>query len=179
MIDGKVPDDTLLPPPLKSSEISTARKRPTNGHAGAAQTILFIDEFRLTRDCLTEIVGEQCPDLQVLGLCISDCGALAPRDDVALIIINLHDAPLSAASNLLRPEWGHGERPPVLVITNRDESPAMIEAMQEQVAGLVRSDSRVDLLMAAIRLVMAGGRYYPTRTLASLMRKPPLIRSSG
>ena len=179
MIDGKVPDDMLLQTQLQSSEISTVRKRPTNGHAGAARTILFIDEQQLTRDCLSEIIGEQCPDFQVSGLRINEFDAHRTRSDVALIILNLHDAPLSAASHLSPPERRHDERPPILVITNREESPAMIEAMQQDVAGLMRSDSRIDLLIAAIRLVMAGGRYYPTTTLASLMRKSPLITSSG
>ena len=179
MIDGKVPDDMHLQTQLHSSEISTVRKRPTNGHAGAARTILFIDEQRLTRDCLTEIIGEQCPDFQVSGLRMTDLDAHRQRGGVALIIINLHDAPLSEASHLSPPERSHDDRPPVLVITNREESPAMIEAMQQDVAGLVRSDSHVDLMMAAIRLVMAGGRYYPTTTLASLMRKSQPIKSSG
>ena len=54
---------------------------------------------------------------------------------------------------------------------------AAIEAVQATIAGLVRSDARIDLLLAAIRLVIAGGRYYPADTLTSLMRKAPLIRT--
>ena len=65
------------------------------------------------------------------------------------------------------------------MITNKSESAAAIEAVQATIAGLVRSDARIDLLLAAIRLVIAGGRYYPADTLTSLMRKAPLIRTPG
>ena len=179
MIDGKAPDDTLLPPAPQAREIMSAQKPRTNGHGGGARCVLFLDDLRLTRDCLTEVIGEQCPDLHVLGLRALDFDGQALKADVGLIILNLHDAPLSAASHLVQRDPAHGERPPILVITNADEGAATIQAMQDTIAGLVRSDARIELLLAAIRLVMAGGRYYPADTLTSLMRKAPLIRTPG
>jgi len=115
----------------------------------------------------------------VRGLRALDLEGQRPGADVALIILNLHDAPLSAAMQLVQRNPDHGAHPPLLVITNRDESAASIEAMQDAIAGLVRSDARVELLLAAIRLVMAGGRYYPADAIKSLMRKAPLIRTPG
>ena len=179
MIDGKAPDDTLMPPAPPAREIASAQNPRANGHAGTARCVLFLDYLRLTRDCLTEVIAEQCPDLHVRGLRPTDFEGQKPGADVALIILNLHDAPLSAATHLVQRNPGHGVHTPILVITNRDESAASIEAMQDAIAGLVRSDARVELLMAAIRLVMAGGRYYPADALKSLMRKAPLIRTPG
>jgi DNA-binding NarL/FixJ family response regulator len=179
MIDGKTPDDSLLPSAAHARDISSALKRQTTGHADAARCLLYLDHLRLTRDCLTEVIREQCPDLHVMGLRPLDFEEQRPGADVALIILHLHDAPLSAATHLVQRNPGHAAHPPILVITNRDESAASIEAMQDGIADLVRSDARVDLLMAAIRLVMAGGRYYPADALKSLMRKAPLIRTPG
>jgi len=179
MIDGKAPDDSLMPPTPLAREISRAQTIGANGHDASARRVLFLDDLRLTRDCLTEVIGEQCPDLHVTGLRALDFDGPALKADVALIILHLHDAPLSAAAHVVQRDPAHGEPPPILVITNTDESAATIQAMQETVAGLVRSDARIELLLAAIRLVMAGGRYYPADTLTSLMRKAPLIRTPG
>ena len=179
MIDGKAPDDTLMPPAAHAREISSAHKPGANGHAGADRCVLFLDNLRLTRDCLTEVIAEQCPDLHVMGLRTLDFDVQTLKADVGLIILNLHDAPLSAASHLVQRDPAHGQRPPILVITNTDEGAATIQGMQDTIAGLVRSDARIELLLAAIRLVMAGGRYYPADTLTSLMRKAPLIRTPG
>ena len=112
-----------------------------------------------------------------MGLHPRDFDAEALNADVALIILNLHDAPLSAASHLTLQGADETAQPPILVITNKEESAASIEAMQDIIAGLVRSDARIELLMAAIRLVMAGGRYYPADGLTSRMRRAPLIRT--
>ena len=179
MIDGKAPDDSLLPSAPHDREISSAPKTQTNGHAGAARCVLFLDNLRLSRDCLTEMIREQCPDLHVMGMRPLDFEGRPTNDDLALIIINLHDAPLSTATRLAQGDGSHAQHPPILVITNKDESVASIDAMQATIAGLVRSDARIDLLLAAIRLVIAGGRYYPADALTSLMRKAPLIRTPG
>ena len=177
MMDGKAPDDALWPKSLQAREIYSGQKPHTNGHAGPTRTLLFLDTLRLTRDCLTETIGEQCPDLHVMGLHPRDFDAESLNADVALIILNLHDAPLSAASHLTLQGADETAQPPILVITNKEESAASIEAMQDIIAGLVRSDARIELLMAAIRLVMAGGRYYPADGLTSRMRRAPLIRT--
>ena len=123
------------------------------------------------------MISEKCPDLHVVGLRPLDFDTRPTDDDIALIIVHLHDAPLSAAKHLTHRDEAHAQRPPILVITNKDESAASIEAMQATIAGVVRSDARIDLLLAAIRLVIAGGRYYPADALTSLMRKAPLIRT--
>ena len=179
MMDGKTPDDSLLPSAAHVRDISSAHKRQTNGHAGAGRCVLFLDNLRLTRDCLTEVIQEQCPDLHVMGLRPLDFDGRPANADIALIIVHLHDAPLSAATRLAQGDSAHAQHPPILVITNKGESAAAIEAVQPTIAGLVRSDARIDLLLAAIRLVIAGGRYYPADALTSLMRKAPLIRPPG
>jgi hypothetical protein len=168
MIDGKAPDDRRPPSAPQA-----------NGHAGAARCVLFLDNQRLTRDCLSEVIREQCPDLHVMGLRPLDFDERPASADIALIIVHLHDAPLSAVTRLAQADLAQARTPPILVITDRDESAASIEAMQRAIAGLVRSDASINLLLAAIRLVIAGGRYYPADTLASLMRKAPLIRTTG
>jgi len=174
-MDGKAPDDALWPKSLQR-EIYSGQKPHANGHAGPTRTLLFLDTLRLSRDCLTEAIAEHCPDLHVMGLHPKDFDAEALNADVALIILNLHDAPLGAASRLAL--QGSSETPPpLLVITNKEESAASIEAMQDIIAGLVRADAHIELLMAAIRLVMAGGRYYPADRLISRMRRAPLIRT--
>ena len=146
-----------------------------NQMSNARRAILFLDELRLTRDCLTETIQDHCPEMQVIGLRPDDFDSDAIRPDIALIIFNLHDAPIEAAAASLQPTDAQAS-PPLLLITMRDERSAALQAVAHDVAGLVRADTPVELLIAAIRLVIAGGRYFPADILTMLMAKAPPAR---
>lgn len=134
--------------------------------------LLFLDDLRLTRECLAETIQDHCPDMEVVGAAPADYQMQASRAPLALIIFNLHHAPIHAAVAALRPPAAQA-LPPTLFITTRDERSEALQAMQHGVAGLVRADARIELLIAAIRLVIAGGRYFPANILTSLMGKAP------
>lgn len=139
--------------------------------AFARGCILFIDGQRLTRDCMTELIADLCPEMTVLGLCAADDQPDVAFARVALVIFNLHDASISEAARLLRLEPRFGSAP-VLFISSRAQRSETIEAVECGAMGLVRADARIELLIAAIRLVIAGGSYFPAECLTSLMAQP-------
>jgi DNA-binding NarL/FixJ family response regulator len=145
--------------------------------SGAGRAILFLDDLRLTRDCLTEAIQEHCPEMQVIGLRTMDYQRQTISSSIAIIIFNLHTAPIPKAVATLRSN-GAGAAPPVLLITSGHERNEGPQAVECGVAGLVRADARIELLIAAIRLVIAGGRYFPADMLAPLMAKAPRARQS-
>ena len=152
------------------------KAKAADGKARASLSILFIDDQRLTRDCMTELIQELCPDMIVLGLRIADFQPVEPGSSVALIIFNLHRVSVGEAARLLRLETQLAS-PPVLFITNRDQRREIMEAVECGAMGLVRANVRVDLLVAAIRLVIAGGSYFPADTITSVMSQAPAMKN--
>ncbi len=149
--------------------------KATADMADGNAAILFLDDLRLTRDCMTEIIQDLCPEFIILGLRPSD---YPPETlaDVALIIFNLHGVTISEAVGFLRLEVDV-PAPPVLFITNRDQSSETMEAVECGAMGLVRANARIELLIAAIRLVIAGGSYFPAETITSLMAQTPASKN--
>ncbi len=143
----------------------------------ALRRLLLLDEMRLTRDCLAETIQDLCPDMEVVGASPADFQTQAGLTPVALLVFNLHHAPIHVAVAALRLHAAQA-MPPMLFITTRDERSEALQAMQHGVAGLVRADARIELLIAAIRLVIAGGRYFPADILAALMTKTQPARHS-
>jgi len=144
------------------SQAPAAQAIIANGKAHAASTVLLLDEQRLTRECMAEALQELCPDLAISGLRPDDYHRREPCADAVLIVINLHGARIGEAVRRLRLD-GASPPSPFLFITARDEAHETLEALEHGAMGLVRADVRIDLLIAAIRLVIAGGRYYPAQ----------------
>ena len=143
---------------------------------GSPACILFIDEMRLTRDCLVEILQDHCPDMIIVGLRPLDYAPDEMGANVAIIIYSLHGAVISEAIALLRMDMRSVAAPPVLFITDRTQRSEIMEAVECGAMGVVRSDARIDLLIAVIRLVMAGGSYFPADTLTTLMAQTPAAK---
>ena len=148
----------------------------TGPDAAAPACIVFLDDLRLTRDCLVEILQDHCPDMIILGFRPMDYAPETMVANVAIIVYNLHDGVISEAIALLRMEARGVAAPPVLFIANRAQRSEIVEAMECGAMGLIRSDVRIDLLIAAIRLVMAGGSYFPADTLTTLMAQTPAAK---
>ena len=154
-----------------------AGQGPTK-HDGTA-TVVVLDDVRLTRECLVEIMQERCPDLRVVGTAAAHLVNTAQDSAPALIIINLHLERISSARaryKLAASGAGSG-RPLLICISERNDCSEAVDAMELGLAGLVLSHTNVELLIAAIRLVIAGGRYFPPDAFASFSRRAHSART--
>ena len=148
-----------------------------NGEAGASSVILLLDDLRLTRDCLREAIQDLSADMIVLSLPTADYAPEAITAPVAIIVFNLHGLAVSEAARLLRLDARRPAASPVLFISSRDQRGETMEAVECGAMGLVPADARIELLIAAIRLVIAGGSYFPAETITSLMTQSPATKS--
>lgn len=160
MMDGVQSDFVAQAPSIATQPIIT------NGKTHAQGSILLLDDQRLTRECLSEALQELCPDLDISGLPLDDYHHLEPCADALLIIVNLQGARIGETVQRLRRDDASLPSP-LLFITARDEGSETLEAIEHGAMGLVRTDVRIELLIAAIRLVIAGGRYYPAQAHTS------------
>jgi DNA-binding NarL/FixJ family response regulator len=126
------------------------------------QRVLLVDRVRLSRECLSQQIQDLCPDI-ALSVAPSAVAALdsaisGPPD---VVILNAHGANLSDPDLVHAVDAIRSSSIPVVVIVERVDSAQIEEAEKHALCGVFPAYESVKLLAAAIRLVLAGGRFLP------------------
>jgi CheY-like chemotaxis protein len=139
--------------------------------AASTKTLLLIDNVRLTRECLGHLLQSALTEYKIISLAHLD-GASEPaslRADV--VVMNVRST--RVGDNALRSEivavGAATHRAPILLLSDHAEADEARQAEEVGLAGVFPSNCSVPLLLAAIRLVVAGGQFYaPTVSPAQL-----------
>lgn len=133
-------------------------------------TVLLIDATTLTRECLCRLLHEGAHDFAVLG--VADCGeaamAAAGSDGKPdAILLNIRTACITDRTVMDDVAVLAERMPgvPIIVLSERDDAPAALNAIQLGLRGYFPATLSVELLIAAIRLVRAGGSFVPPAVL--------------
>jgi len=143
-------------PPVESlSGVALAR-----GHADKRH-VLLIDRSRLTRECLVRLLQDACPDLVFVPAETAHLPACWDGPIPDLVIINTH---ASTIADLQKSdiETAQQHTVPLIAIMERVNASQAFDALQAGVTGVFCIEDNSELLLAAIRLVLAGGRFLPT-----------------
>ncbi len=141
--------------------------------AGAAKvSVLVCDDHPLVRSALSAAVAEAVPDEPVLAardFPESWCAAEA-ASDLSLCVVDLHMPGASPREGLieLRRRAPHAK---LIVVTGSESDDDLVAALELGVDGYVPKTAEPGVADAAIRLVIAGGRYLPPR-VAQLLAAP-------
>jgi DNA-binding NarL/FixJ family response regulator len=131
--------------------------------------VLVADDHEMMRDALAGAVQLAAPDACVYTAADFTAAAQAPGP-LALILCDLimpGAAPLPGIIGLMAAHPGT----PVLVVTGTEDDGLLLALIGAGVAGFLPKTSSSAVIEAAIRLVLAGGRYLPPR-LAALAAAP-------
>jgi len=138
---------------------------------------LVVDDHALIREALRHVLGGIGDAVDVLAA--SDCEqglALAeaePEVDLVLLDFNLRGLGGVAAIRAWRSRF---PALPVLVMSSADDRPTVLAAIGAGAAGFVPKSSSNEVMLSAIRLVLAGGKYLPPEVL---VRPEPASRSTS
>lgn len=126
------------------------------------KTCLICDDHAMMREALSGAVAIGWPDAQVVQAADypSAWKAAAGRPD--LIISDLI-MPGSGPVDGIRRLVEAAPDTPILVVTGNDEDELLLALIKLGVAGFAPKTSKSAVIEAAIRLVLAGGRYLPPR----------------
>ncbi len=121
--------------------------------------LMLADDHAIVRSGLKQLFSLN-PDLQVVGEAV-DGGQLLERlrrelPDLLLLDINM---PGLSGPDLIARIKSHWPALPVLVLSMHNEAPVAARVLKAGASGYVTKDSEMDVLLAAIRKVAAGGRY--------------------
>lgn len=130
-------------------------------------SIVIVDCQTLSRSCLIRILRGELPEVAIHDIATSDGLVGIIEKNINLAVINIEDCNLTdervlahlAHINQLRPETS------ILLLTQLDET-SITDATVSEVArlgvkGYTPNTAPVEVVLAAIRLIVAGGAYYP------------------
>jgi two-component system nitrate/nitrite response regulator NarL len=146
-----------------------------------AKRVLIADDHPLYRDALRAILPRACSATEVLeAACQQDVMARVTSDtDFELIVLDLN-LPGATGLSCLRYLRGAAPLTPIIVVSGNDDPEIMSEVVLAGAAGYVPKSAPSDVLIGAIRLIMAGGTYLPAAAAMTLRRtRPPAPTLSG
>ena len=137
--------------------------------ASAARILLTGDQV-LMRTALGMLISTQ--DLTVVGECFNDPEAIrAWMQDVDLVVMDLDlDTQASIRPEKLGPLLGAAKGLPVLIVTRGGEGRGISAALQYGALGVVLKDRPAEVLMRAIRAVLAGEVWLERSMVTSFFR---------
>jgi DNA-binding NarL/FixJ family response regulator len=159
---GDMMDDLTHPAELlDGSQKSPVQKSPV---------IVMIDHNVLARTCMLTILKRELDGFDIVEMANTrDLSWLSGRD-VRLIALNIADKPITDPSieDHLAIIAGHYPNAYVALLSNRDDEATAAAAMQRGIRGFLPTSIAVEVAVAGLRLVLAGGAYRPL----------PIIRQS-
>jgi DNA-binding NarL/FixJ family response regulator len=126
------------------------------------QSCLICDDHDLVREALAGAVASRWPAIRITQAAnFPDAWALAAAiPDLCMVDLAMPGADERAGIAGLR---AAAPAVPILVITGSHDDRLLLDLLSDGVAGFVPKTSGTGIIMAAIDLVLAGGRYMPPR----------------
>jgi two-component system, NarL family, nitrate/nitrite response regulator NarL len=132
------------------------------GIAGRMKTCLICDDHVMMREALAGAVALGWPDADVSEAADFPSAWTAAADRPDLIISDLVMPGASPVEGVRRLRAAAPDTP-ILVVTGNEEDDVLLALLQLGIAGFAPKTSKSAIIEAAIRLILAGGRYLPPR----------------
>ena len=144
----------------------------------AAGLLIVVERRDFVRGCLTCWLGDLCAEFATLSVTDAETSLdPAALGRAAAVLVGM-DAPEHAEAWLMRQVgWLRAKSPdmPIIMIVDAEEArTAEVLANRLNVQGYIPTSSSVNVATAALRLVVAGGRYFPA--LKDHERHPAMTR---
>ena len=142
--------------------------------------ILLVDDHTLFREGMRLLLRQLCDGCEIVEA--PNCQAAfdaahANGDfDIVLLDLNLPDMPGFAALTVLREEHPHL---PVVVLSASDDRITVLEALDRGAMGFIPKSASAQVLISALRLVLAKGVYIPPAVLNSSVSTLSAMPSSS
>ena len=140
---------------------------------GSALKLLIVDDHGLVREGLKAILGQSDLKAECLEAWdeISIWQCLKQHPDVNLVLLDIQLPGLSGMDLLKRIAKEHPAMPIIMLSADHDSN-TVSQALQWGASGFMPKNSLNQVLISAIRLVLAGGVYIPPEALLKSVPKP-------
>lgn len=131
--------------------------------------ILVVDDHPLIREAVQAVVARLEPGATVLAAGDSERGfaIAASAPDLELVLLDLNMPGLSGIPALKA--WrSRCPDVPVVVVSSAEDRPTVLAAIGAGAAGFIPKSSPNEVMLSALRLVLAGGKYLPPEALTPI-----------
>ncbi len=129
--------------------------------------LLVVDDHSLIREAVRHVVQALAESVTVLTAADCDEGfAIAEREsELELLLLDFNLRGLSGVPAIKAWRQRHPALP-VVVLSSAEDRDTVLAAMAAGAAGFIPKASSNEVMVSALRLVLAGGRYLPADVLA-------------
>ena len=142
--------------------VSQTSKERRGELAESRPTVIVIDHRLLVRTCIVKALQSAMFDLEVLGFSSIGDSSTTTAQDVRLVALHIGtraiDDPVVEALAYLENAF---PRVPLALIADCDDAAMGSEALRQGVKGFLTTSTPLEVTIAAIRLLLAGGVYCP------------------
>lgn len=125
--------------------------------------LVIIEPLTLTRTCIVSILRRELTGFEIVEMSTTDNLGLMSGQHVRLVALNIGDKSIvdpSVEDDLALLEDFHPNAS-IALLSNRDDEASALAAMHRGVRGFFPTSIPVELAVAGLRLVLAGGVYRP------------------
>ncbi|MCU0929466.1 MAG: response regulator transcription factor [Burkholderiaceae bacterium] len=129
--------------------------------------LLVVDDHPLIREAVRHVVAALDEGVTVLAAADCDAGfALAEaHPDLELVLLDFNLRGLAGVP-AIRAWRGRLPALPVVVLSSAEDRSTVLAAMAAGAAGFIPKSSSNEVMLSALRLVLAGGKYVPAEVLS-------------
>jgi DNA-binding NarL/FixJ family response regulator len=125
--------------------------------------LVLIEPLTLTRTCILNILKRELLGFDIIDIATTDDLNCTSGRDIRLVALGIGDKPVAGSSVeddlALLVDYCSGAS--VALLSNRDDEATTLAAMDRGVRGFFPSSLPVEVVVAGLRLVLAGGVYRP------------------
>ena len=129
---------------------------------------LVVDDHALTREGVRLALGALGDDVTVLDAASVEAAlaAISRNPDIDLVLLDL-GLPDAGGLSLLQDLRRDQNTVPVVVISGANDRNHVLKALDLGALGFIPKSSSIEVMLQAVRLVLAGGTYIPQQALAA------------
>jgi DNA-binding NarL/FixJ family response regulator len=148
-------------------------------------SIVIIDRQTLSRSCLIRILRGELPEVAIHDIATADAVVGILEKNISLAVLNIENCNLTDEWVSVNLAYIHQLRPetPIMLLTQLDEA-SITDAIIGEVArwgvrGYTTNSAPVEVVLAAVRLILAGGAYYPRSMVTDDGKCPHIVSSAS
>jgi len=125
--------------------------------------LLIIEPLTLARTCILNILRRELSTFEIIEMATTDSLDCASRRDVRLVALSTGDKSIldPSVEGDLAILVDHCPNASIVLLSNRDDEATALAAMQRGVRGFFPTSIPIEVAVAGLHLVLAGGVYRP------------------
>lgn len=137
--------------------------------------VLIADDHSLVRDAMRNVLQEAIPELQLIEVSRADQALAAAQDEaIDLVLLDL-GLPDRNGMSLLAEFKKIDHRTRIAVLSAQTDEPTIRRAFDHGAIGFIPKTTERGVILAALKVIIAGGIYVPPEALASTAKAAAVL----